>query len=76
MVDDGSTDGTVEKTLEAFERKFSVFSKIQRSKSHIKNSAPAECWAQCGVESGAACANKLKIKLQSKRNNISIFLRV
>jgi len=90
VVDDGSTDGTVEKTLEAFEnwkletgnlkkddggtifRKF----KIQHSKSHIKNSAPGECWAQCGVESGAACANNLKIELQSKNNNISHFLRV
>ena len=37
MVDDGSTDGTVEKTLEAFERKFSVFSKQFPVKSNDQN---------------------------------------
>ena len=48
LVDDGSTDGTVESA----EREFSVFRDqfSGNSKSSIQNSAPAERWAWSGDE--------------------------
>ena len=58
VVDDGSQDGTAEKTLEAFENwkletgnwKKDVREKVS-GKSNIQNSAPAEFWPWCGEES-------------------------
>ena len=78
--------GTVEKTLEAFENwkletgnlkkcRGAVFRKFKIQNPTFKILRQHNA-TQCGVESSTACANNLKIELQSKKNNISNFFRV
>jgi glycosyltransferase involved in cell wall biosynthesis len=69
VVDDGSTDGTVEKTLEEFEnwkletgnlKKDGREQFSENSKSNIKDSAPGECRSGCGEESWGGLREQLK----------------
>ena len=79
VVDDGSTDGTAE----AVEHEFSVFREecSRNSKSNIQNPTlkilrQANAGPGAARNRGVAFARNLKIELQSKKNSISIFLRV